>query len=55
MQPCQNLLKAKGKENMKNNMMEDNVRKRMCICAGLGHFAVQQKFIEHCKPTIMEK
>ena len=35
------------------NMMEDNVRKRVCM--RLGHFAVQKKLIEHCKPNIMEK
>ena len=46
-------------------MIEDNMSRRMCVCvcvcvcararARLGHFAVQQKIDEHCKPTIMEK
>ena len=45
------------------NMMEDNVKKRMCVCVyvythiyvWLGHFAVQQKLTEQCKATIIEK
>ena len=35
--------------------MEDNVRKRMYICAKLGHFAIQQKLAGHCKSTIIKK
>ena len=35
-------------------MMEDDTRKRMYICVWLGHFAVQQKFTEHCKSTILQ-
>ena len=31
------------------------MRKRMYIYVSLGHFAVEQKFTEHCKSTIMEK
>ena len=31
------------------NMMEDNVRKRMCVC--VSHFAVQQRLREQCKST----
>ena len=39
--------------------MEDNVRKRMCvceiyICIWLGHFAVQQKLTEYCKSTLIK-
>ena len=43
------------------NMMEDDMRKRMCIymCVYiyiyLGHFAVQQKLAQNCKPTIIKK
>ena len=33
--------------------LEDNVRKRMYVYVGLGHFAVQQKLTEHCKSTII--
>ena len=29
------------------NMMEANMRKRMYIHVGLGHFAVQQKVVPH--------
>ena len=39
------------------NMMEDNVREWMCIYIlhiELGHFAVQQKLIEHCWSTIIK-
>ena len=38
-------------------MMEDNVRKRMCVCVymKLGHFALHQKLTEHCEPTIIKK
>ena len=36
-------------------MTENNMRKRMCIYVRLGHFAVQQKFTEHCKSTIKKK
>ena len=35
--------------------LEDNVRKRMYVYVGLGHFAVQQKLTEHCKSTIILK
>ena len=35
--------------------MEGNVRKRMCVYIELCHFAVQQKLIEQCKSTIIEK
>ena len=36
-------------------MMEDNVRKSMCIYVKLDHSAIHQKFTEHCKSTIIEK
>ena len=29
--------------------MEDNVRKGMYMYVGRGHFAVQQKLVQHCK------
>ena len=32
-------------------MMENNVRKRMYIYVGLGHFAVQQKLTERCNQS----
>ena len=35
-------------------MMEDNMRKRMYVCVWLGHFAVQQKLVQHCKSTILQ-
>ena len=35
-------------------MREDNIRKVMYVCVGLGHFAVQQKLIKHCKSTIFK-
>ena len=31
--------------------MEDNMRKRIYINMYVGHFAVQEKLIEHCKST----
>ena len=37
------------------NMMQDNVRKRMCIYGRLGHYAAQQKLTQHCKSTITKK
>ena len=27
----------------------------VCVCVKLGHFALQQKLTENCKPTILEK
>ena len=43
-------------------MMEDSMRKRMCIYMyidtythTLGHFAVQEKLAQHCKSTIFKK
>lgn len=37
------------------NMMEESVKKRMYICifVGLGHYAAQQKVVQHCKSTIL--
>ena len=35
-------------------MMEDNIRKGMYIYVRLGHFAVQQKLVQHCKSTILQ-
>ena len=36
--------------------MEDNVRKRMCICmCDWVTLLYSKKLIENCKPTIMEK
>ena len=35
------------------NMMEDNTRKIMCVYIYIGHFAVQQKLLQHCKSTII--
>ena len=26
----------------------------MCVCVQLNHFAVQQKFTQHCKSTILQ-
>ena len=37
------------------SVVEDNMRKRMYVCMGLGHFAVQQNLTEHCKSTIIKK
>lgn len=36
-------------------MMEESVKKRMYICifVGLGHYAAQQKVVQHCKSTIL--
>ena len=42
--------------------MEGSMRKRMCVCVcvcmdlyiKLGHYAVQKKLIQHCKPTIIK-
>lgn len=28
------------------------IRKRICVCVYPGHFAVQQKFAQHCKSTM---
>ena len=33
-------------------MMEGN-RKNIYVYVGLGHFAVQQKLLEHCKSTLI--
>ena len=35
--------------------MENNARKRMYVYVRLGHFAVQQKFTEHCESIIIKK
>ena len=35
-------------------MVEDNIRKGMCICVWLGHFAVQQKLVLQCKSTTIK-
>ena len=34
--------------------MEDNTRKGMYVYVGLGHFAVQQKFAQHYKSTVLQ-
>lgn len=37
-------------------MMEDNVRKRMCVCVcDWVTLLFSRKLTEHCKPTIKEK
>ena len=36
-------------------MMEDNVKKRMCMDLWLGQFAMQQKLTKHCKSIIIKK
>ena len=33
------------------NIIENNIKKIICICVQLGHFVVQQKATEHCKST----
>ena len=35
-------------------MMEDDIRKGMYLYVRLGHFAVQEKLAQHCKPTIIK-
>ena len=35
-------------------MMENGMRKRMCICM-TGYFALWQKLAQHCKSTIFKK
>ena len=35
-------------------MMEENMRKRMCVCACLGPFAVQKKLTQHCKSALLQ-
>ena len=35
--------------------MKDSIRKKVCIDAGLGHFAVQEKLTEQRKSTIIKK
>ena len=37
------------------NMMEGNMRKRMYVYVWLGHFALEQKLIQHCKSTVIKK
>ena len=34
-------------------MMEDNMRKRMCVGRVLGQFDIQQKLEQHCKSTML--
>ena len=34
--------------------MEDNVKKRIYMDVWLGHFAVQQKWTDHCKSTTIK-
>ena len=36
------------------NMMEDSMRKKKCIYACLGHFAVQWKLTRHCRSTLLQ-
>ena len=38
-----------------NNFINFKINLRMCVYVWLGHFAVQWRVSEHCRPTIMEK
>ena len=37
------------------NIVEDSMRRGMCMYVWLGHSAVQQKLAQHCKSTIIKK
>ena len=36
-------------------MVEYGMRKRLYVCVGQGHYAVQQKLTQHCKSTLLLK
>ena len=42
-----------GSNLLGQNVMEDNMRKKMNIYVCQGRYAVQQKLTQHCKSTIL--